>query len=237
VIASALGVLLAGCGRSSPARGSAVPTTRAPSRVLLARVLEVTNHVGTFRFSEAIGYQTTDGGGGLSMDGSGVSDVAAHLTQMTLTGSANEAHLSPGGAPTFSTAPAAESFIFTSSRVYDRLVGPPPGAHDWCWKAPKETPGRGVSPTATIATLAKSGGTVSEVGTTVVRGVSTTHYVVTSEGRTSPVDIWVDTSDQLRRIHSTQTGPTYSQSETTDLFDFGARVTINIPVKAPPCNP
>ena len=73
---------------------------------------------------------------------------------------------------------------------------------------------------------------MSEVGTTIVRGVSTTRYVVSGEGRTSPVDIWVDTSDQLRRIHLTQTGPTYSQSETTDLFDFGARATINIPVKA-----
>ena len=237
VVVSALVVLGAGCGGSSHPSGAPVPTTRAANSALLARVLEVTNHIGRFRFSEIVRYQTTDGGGGLSMHGSGVSDIATGVTEDTVTGSANVAHLSKGGAPTFSAAVAAESFVLTSSREYDRIVGPPPGAHDWCWRTPKKTPGPGVSPIATLATLAKSGGTVVEVGRTVVRGVSTTHYAVSGGGRASPVDIWVDSSDELRRIHWTQTGPTSTQTMTTDLFDFGAPVTIRTPVNAPACNP
>jgi len=164
------------------------------------------------------------------MNGSGVSDVAGHLTEMRLTGSAAKPDLPQSGSPTFSAAPAAESFIFTRTRVYDRLVGPAPVAHDWCWNTPKERPGPQLSPTDTLAMLAKSGRTVSDVGTTVVRGIRTTHFVVSGAGRTLPVDIWVDSSDQLRRMKLTQTGPTYVQTTTTDLFDFNSPVTIKVPI-------
>jgi hypothetical protein len=233
VIAAALAVV--GCGGSNHPSGTS--TARAPERALLARVLQVANRVRSYQFSETIRDQTTDGGGGLTMHGSGVADIAAGLTEMTLTGSANVPHVSGAGAPTFSAALAAESLIVTRSRSYDRLVGPPPGAHDWCWRTPMRTPGAGVTPIATLANLAKNGATVSKVGTAVVRGVSTTQYVVTSGGHTSPIDIWVDNADELRRIHWTRDDPTSTQTMTTDLFDFGAPVTIRTPEHAPPCNP
>jgi hypothetical protein len=234
VIASTL--VVAGCGGSSHPSGAPVPSTVTPGRALLTRVLEVSNRVRT-RFSSTIRFQVTDGGGGMTMHGSGVADLAAGLVEMTFTSSVAVPHLSQAGAPTFSAVPGADSHIVTRSRDYDRLVGPPSVAHDWCWTTPKRVPGPAVAPTATLATLVHKGATVTRVGTTVVRGVPTTHYVVTGSGRTSPVDIWVDSADQLRRIRWTQTGPTAIQTTTTDLFDFGVPVTIRTPTNAPACRP
>jgi hypothetical protein len=235
VIASALAVV--GCGGSNHPSGAPASTTPASERALLTRVVKVANSVRTYRFSQTLRYQTTDGGGGLTEHGDGASDLITGVTEMTLTGTANVPQVSRAGAPTFSAALTAESLIFTRSRSYDRLVGPPPGAHDWCWRTPKRTPGAGVTPIATLANLASNGATVSKVGTVVVRGVSTTHYVVTGGGHASPIDIWVDNADQLRRIHWTRADASSTQTMTTDLFDFGAPVTIATPEHAPPCNP
>jgi hypothetical protein len=235
VITAALAVV--GCGGSNHPSGASAPTSGVPERALLARVLQVANRVRSYQFSETIRDQTTDGGGGLTMHGSGVSDITAGLTEMTLTGSANVPHVSGAGAPTFSAALAAESLIVTKSRSYDRLVGPPPGAHDWCWRTPKKAAEPEVAPITTLASLVGQGATVSKVGTAVVRGVSTTRYVVTGGGHTSPIGIWVDNADELRRIHWTQSDTSSTQTMTMDLFDFGAPVTIATPEHAPPCSP
>ena len=212
-----------------------MPTTLAPKSAVLTRVLERASQLRTYSFDATIHYETTDGGGGLAIGGSGAADVAADLTEWKLTQSAAKPHLSNSGSLTFSKEPVAESMILTSERVYDRLGGSPPVAHDWCWRNPKKRPGPQLSPTDTLAMLAKSGRTVSEIGTTIVRGVSTTHYAVSGASRALPVDIWVDSTDQLRRIELTQTGTTYVQTTTTDLFDFDLPVTIKVPITAPAC--
>jgi hypothetical protein len=214
-------MLMAACSSSGHSLGASAPTTRPASRqAVLTRVLTATNRLRSYKFATTIDYETTDGGGGVTTSGSGVEDVAAKRTELTLT---------------VSNSSARETILFAGTRAFERLTpGPPPIGHDWCWRAPTRNPGADGSPTATLAELATSGGSVNMVGSLIVRGVTTVHYAVTG-GSSPPVDIWVDGSDQLRRIHFTRTMPSARQTTTMDLFDFGASVTIDVPANAPAC--
>src|SRR5262245_3252035 len=108
-------------------------------------------------------------------------------------------------------------------------------------------------------------GDLKELGKGTVRGVSTTHYrgtvdledyvklvpearrksarktieqlEKTMRGRsTYPVDVWVDSSDQVRRMAFDMTSDTLNGMVTTkmqmDLFDFGAPVNVDLPAKS-----
>lgn len=226
-VAMGLGVacfatVVSACGTSSHSVGSPVPTSRPIARaVLLTRVLGATNRIRSYQFVAPMDYETTDGGGGAHGVISGVTDVAAHRTEMTVA---------------LSNSTTRQTTVFAESRAFNRISGPAPVGHDWCWTEPKTNrDGPDVSLNATLADLAERGRSVREIGSSDVRGVPTTHYVVTG-GTASPVDIWVDRSDQLRRIHWKQTGPTSVQTTTEDLFDFDAPVRIDVPMHAPACS-
>jgi hypothetical protein len=183
-------------------------------------VLEATSRLRSYRVDQTAEYRTTDNGGGVTSTGSGVTDVAARRSEMTLA---------------VSNSTVRETVLLAGSRTFERLAGPPPAAQGWCWMLPTKEPGPEVSAIATLASLAGSDRTVIEIGSEVVRSVGTTYYALTG-GNTNPVDIWVDSSDQLRRIRWTQTGSTRDETISMDLFAFNAPVTIDdIPAHAPAC--
>ncbi len=84
----------------------------------------------------------------------------------------------------------------------------------------------GFDPSAVLQTLVKTNGTLVQVGRDIVRGVSTTHYRFTTSDST-PMDLWVDDSDLLRRLVQTHD----NETDTADFYDYGASIT---PITAPP---
>jgi hypothetical protein len=118
-------------------------------------------------------------------------------------------------------------------RVYSRVAGPSSlTGGRWCWSEGKRSAGPGVSLTQTVATLQGSDRQVQYVDDAVVRGVATSHYRVTGDPAPT-LDIWIDSADRLRRLRWTHGGD--RQTDTTDLFDFDAPVSISVPGDARPC--
>jgi hypothetical protein len=90
-----------------------------------------------------------------------------------------------------------------------------------------------VTPVDALAGLSHKGESLRRVGTATVRGTPTVHYSVV--GAKPPVDLWVDAHDRLRRLVWTHADD--KQTDTTELYDFGAPVTITPPPHAQPCSP
>jgi hypothetical protein len=157
----------------------------------------------------------------LTIDTSGATDSRTHRTEFT--------SVQPGQ-------PGHEDTVYDGgSRVYTRLVeSDTAGRVGWCSYPAKHEPGPGISGENTLATVSGSNRQIQYIGQEVVRGVATTHYRVTGGGE-SPIDIWTDAQDRLRRFRWTHGRD--QQTDTTDYFDFDAPVAITIPTSAPPCNP
>src|SRR5262245_40500690 len=121
------------------------------------------------------------------------------------------------------------------------------------------------NPTQQLDYLRSVSGDLKELGKETVRGVETTHYRGTVDlddyeqlvpkdqresvrktieqleknmgGRsTYPVDVWVDSSDQVRRMAFDMKSETPQGTVSTklqmDLFDFGAPVDVELPAKS-----
>jgi len=217
-----LAVLLvgAGCGSSGggPSSSTSSPTTLGPHVASLARIIEATNHVRTFRFSGTSVLPPDSSGHRLTIDITGATDTRTKRTEVVDSSPGESGH---------------EDDIIDGVRLYSRVAGPSSlTSGRWCWFDGKRSPGPGVSLTQTLATLQGSDRQVQYVGTAVVRGDATVHYRVTGGGAPT-LDIWVDPADRLRRLRWTHGGD--RQTDTTDLFDFDAPVTITVPSDARPC--
>jgi len=129
--------------------------------------------------------------------------------------------------------PGEADMIWFDRRVYSRAQAPDPSeSYGWCRQPrTKWEPGPQVSPVDTLSNLHADGKALRRVGDERVRDTPTVHYSV--EGAKPPIDIWVDDHDRLRRLVWTHNRG--KQTDTMELYDLGAPITITVPVHAPPC--
>ena len=210
----------AGCGSSAggPSSSASSPTTSGTHVASLARIIEATNRLRAFRFSGTTVLPPDSIGRRLTIDITGATDARTNRSQLV--------NSSPGGS-------GHEDIIIDGVRLYSRVPGPSSlTGGRWCWSEGKRSPGAGVSLTQTLARLRGSDRQVQYVGDAVVRGVATSHYRVTG-GAAPTLDIWIDSADRLRRLRWTHGED--QQTDTTDLFDFNAPVSITVPSHARPC--
>jgi hypothetical protein len=94
--------------------------------------------------------------------------------------------------------------------------------NDWCAVGAVSP---GFDPSGVLRSLATTNGTLQRLGEDSVRDVTATHYrFVPSDG--SPMDLWVDADDRLRRFAPNEDPDTVI----VEFYDFGADLT---PVTAP----
>jgi hypothetical protein len=213
-------VLAAACGGSQAVSSSATtPTTIAP-QVSLTRLLDQIKLVHSYEFATtSVEQLPAPIDRTVTISTSGMSDVSTNRSAYTT---------SQAGSPDFS------QWVIDGSRQYHeqrRRDSEGEGSH-WCSDSSvKRSPGPGIFLVDTVAALARSNRGLQRVGAETLRGIPTTHYQVTGPG--SSVDIWVDSSDRLRRLGWVP-GHQF-QRQTTDFFDFDQPTTITVPTSAPPC--
>ena len=202
-------VTLAGCGG-----GSSGATKSSGGAASLSVIAHATEKVHTYRFSTTV-VLPVDGANTTLQTGE--ADLEANRASVTMS--------IPG-------VKGSETLIVTGKTVFDRTQSAVSSlAHGWCvLSGLTRSPGSGVDPTSVLTSLGNSGRELHKVGQEKVRGVATTHYRVSG---TPPLDVWVDASDRLRRLHWTHGKA--EQTDTTELFDFGTPVSIDLPANAPPC--
>jgi hypothetical protein len=130
--------------------------------------------------------------------------------------------------------PGEFDLVRSGRRLYNRVVSPDASlSYDWCeMQDVKTTKGyAGVAPFDTLANLDAEGRSLRRVGTERIRGVDTVHYAI--DGADPPVDLWVDDEDRLRRLIWTHENN--QETDTVELYDFGAPITVTVPEGAPPC--
>ncbi len=123
--------------------------------------------------------------------------------------------------------------VWSGSRLFSRTRTDLPGmSYGWCREQQvTKAQGSGVSPVNTLAALHLSGKILRHIGKDRVRGVETDHYEIV--GASPPIDVWVDSHDLLRRLRWTH-GPAH-QTDTVEIYDYGAPVSIAVPAHAPNC--
>jgi hypothetical protein len=121
------------------------------------------------------------------------------------------------------------AFAQRDGRTYVR--GP---TGEWCWSASfASNAAANTSPFGTLDALRRSGALFDYIGQEEVRGVETGHFRVAGA---SPLDLWVDSRDQLRRMAGTQPTPQGTFTFTDEFFDFGTPVHATLPPSdAPEC--
>ena len=129
--------------------------------------------------------------------------------------------------------PGEFDVVFSDHIAYDRTIAPDPSqSQGWCIaKTTKASGYPHLRPVDTLAGLHAEGKSLRRVGAATVRGTPTVQYSIV--GATPPVNIWVDDHDRLRRLVWTHDNG--KQTDTVDLYDFGAPVTITVPAHAAPC--
>jgi hypothetical protein len=200
------GLLLAACGGSDD---------KATGTLTVKEIASATRDATTFRFSTETRFE--DGVAGTPYTG-----------EVDGNGNASMVIAQP-------ETPGEFDWIWSDRHVYNRLVSPPEGLepYDWCEKEDvKFTEGyAGVQPFDTLAGLDAENRSLRRVETDRVRGAATVHYTI--EGSDPPVDLWVDDDDRLRRLVWTHNEG--KQTDTVELYDFGAPIQITVPRDAPPC--
>lgn len=122
----------------------------------------------------------------------------------------------------------ADELIFIGDKIYLRSAG------TWWDLGPgTETSGEGLdvfSPATVLDQVAKLG-QVRTVGSDDVRGAPATHYTTTNRTSHDRYDVWINSDGLVVRIIETDGNPKPGTptKTTTDLFDFGAPVTIEAP--------
>jgi hypothetical protein len=106
----------------------------------------------------------------------------------------------------------------------------------WCWSPSLDwNAALNPSPFGTLDALRRSGARFNYIGQEKVRGVETGHFHVAGA---RPLDVWVDSQDQLRRMAGKQRTPQGTVTFTYDFFDFGTPVHATRPPRnAPKCEP
>jgi hypothetical protein len=212
-------VIAAGCGGERTSSASSTTTATTASVVSLTRIVEAFASVRSYGFASTTTELLPAPVGHLTIISSGTTDISTKRSTYTS---------SQLGAPDVSDG------IIDGSRQYYRERGPDAfaGSH-WCSiSGPKRLPGPGIFLTDTVAALAGSNRHLQLVGTDTVRGIETTHYRITGGG--SPVQIWVDARDHLRRLGWSPGGN--AQSQSTDFFNFDTPVTITVPTNTRACS-
>lgn len=94
------------------------------------------------------------------------------------------------------------------------------------------------APTSALDDLAELG-QVQETGTAEIRGTPATRYEASDEDTGNRFRVWVDDQGRAIRIETTMTDPDSGKDlvTTTDLFDFGVDVDIEVPKGAEPFAP
>jgi hypothetical protein len=184
-----------------------------PTGTLTVRsVLSATNAASTYRFS------TRSRLGGTALP--------------PYTGEADE-HGRASIVQRYGSHPGELDVVFSNHIAYERTVAPDPSqSQRWCIaKTTKATDYPDVGPVGALAGLHADGKSLRRVGAATVRDTPTVHYSIV--GAKPSVDIWVDEHDRLRRLVWTHNKG--KQTDTVELYDFGAPVTITVPVYARPC--
>jgi hypothetical protein len=182
---------------------------------MLSVIANTTERQHTYRFSDTM---VLPFGGANTFIQNGKTDLNAGRTALTMT--------QPG-------IKGSQDFIAEGATVYARVQSAVPGlSRSWCVESGRtHSPGSGISPVDPLTSIRNSGRALQRIGTDAVRGVRTTHYRVIGN---PPLDIWVDGSDRLRRLRWTHGKA--NQTDTIDLYDFGASLEITVPTSAPPCS-
>ena len=131
------------------------------------------------------------------------------------------------------------SKLYLRSPLFSKVM---PKGRSWLYLDLEKASGLGVnfsafaqaSPADTLEALRKAK-SVTTVGVEMLGGLSTTHYraVVDSNAVATPVDVWVDSGDQLRRLrfgYSTNaSGSQLHGTITMDFAKFGEKVFVKVP--------
>jgi hypothetical protein len=107
----------------------------------------------------------------------------------------------------------------------------------WCWSPSLVWGNAAVNPLpfGTLDALRRSGARFDYIGQEKLRGVETGHFHVVGA---HPLDLWVDSQDQLRRMAGKERLPKGTLTFTDDFFDFGTPVHAALPPSdAPKCEP
>ena len=186
-------------------------SAKSTGTLTVRSVLSATQRVSTYRFSTRSRLSGT---------------LLPPYTGEEDSGSASIVMRSPGH-------PGEFDLVFSDHIAYERTIAPDPlQSQRWCIaKTTKASGYPHVGPVDTLAGLQAHGTSLQRVGDETVRNTPTVHYSLV--GVKPPVDIWVDSQDRLRRLVWTHNNG--KQTDTEELYDFGAPVTITVPAHARPC--
>lgn len=210
----ALGLALAGCGRSAPAA--------SPADTLVEKAVAALDQQGTFRF-EAEMAGVVPGQGPTSWRESGVVDLRANAADLRF--------------------PQSRTLIVGGREYVSPPPFPAPGK-SWLMLPDSASRGAlslFPDPLGWGKTLRRIAG-AKVVGTQPVRGVQTTHItarvrIPTTAGSALPaevaVDLWVDQQDRIRELHLAGHGTKNLSVDVTYWFsDFGIAVHLAVPSAA-----